>query len=276
MKWILAVLALYLVAMAALYVLQGRLLFASWASLPPDFKTLPGRELLEEAAAGSVRYWLAPPQGDKPVIVFFHGNAAHALNGMFRAEYLGRLGYGVVLAEYRGYGGNTGTPDEQAVYADSELILRNVMARWPGRGIILYGESLGTGVAVEMAMRVQASAVVLEAPYTSIVDVARGRYPIFPVGLLVRNRFESLGKIARIDAPLLVLHGDKDNIVPFWMGQALVERAEAPKKFIAVKGAGHNNLHQFGILNEIAAFIAAQPVRPAVWRAGTDGVGAPD
>lgn len=266
MKWILAAVFLYAFALVALYLLQGRLLFASWASPVPRIEDIPAGHALEAAKSRDIRYWLTPPQGDKPVIVFFHGNAAHALHGAFRADFLGRLGYGVVLAEYRGYGGNDGTPGEAAIYADSELILRDVMKRWPGRGIVLYGESLGTGVAVEMATRIAATAVVLEAPYSSITDVARTRYPIFPVKQLVRHKFDSVGKIRHLNAPLLIFHGNRDNIVPFWMGQALFALAPEPKRFIEVKDAGHNNLHQFGILPQIAAFIAAQPARPAMLR----------
>ncbi len=252
--------------LALLYFGQGYLIFAPWAVAAPSFDGHPLRPAFEQAQAQTqdgldLAFWHAAPQEGKPVIVFFHGNAIHALQGIQRAAFFHQAGYGFVMAEYRGYGGNKGRPTEQGLYQDARAVINKVKVLYPDAPLVMYGESIGTGVAVQMATEFPAefpaAAVVLEAPYTSITDVGRAQYPIFPVALLLRHKFESDTKITEIhNAPLLIIHGTRDTIVPYRLGRGLYERAAEPKFFLEVDGAGHNDLHAHNILPRIEAFLS--------------------
>ena len=163
----------------------------------------------------------------------------------------------MLLAEYRGYGGNPGTPSEEGFYADGRAALDFLAAREvPAARIVLYGESLGTGVAVQLALERRVGAVVLEAPFTSAVDVGADIYPFLPVRLLARDRFDSIAKIAAIGAPLLVLHGEADKVVPVRFGRALLAAARQPKEGVFVPGAGHADLYQHGGAGIVLDFLA--------------------
>ncbi|MBX3234162.1 MAG: alpha/beta hydrolase [Labilithrix sp.] len=159
------------------------------------------------------------------VVVHFHTNreTAEGLADLARRLHAGNLG--VVLVEYRGYGRSRGTPTENGVYADAEAVLDMLAARGIGRDrIVLSGASLGTGVAAEMARRGRGAKLVLVTPYTSIPAVIEDAAPFVPASLFVEDRFDTLAKAPAIDVPTLVVHGDADEIVPFWMGEELAHR----------------------------------------------------
>ncbi len=190
--------------------------------------------------------WYIP--GDKDVtLVQFHGNAGH------RGHRLGwalatrkRLGVGVVLTDPRGYGGNDGSPTEEGLYMDGEACLHWAREEIGGN-FVLYGESIGGAVAIEVARRAAQSGrpvqgVVLQAAFTSLPDVASTHYPVLPSRLLLWDRFENLKKIRQILAPLLLFHGTKDRIVPYSHGLSLFRRAREPKAMSSIGDAGHNNL----------------------------------
>jgi pimeloyl-ACP methyl ester carboxylesterase len=181
-----------------------------------------------------------------PVLVYFHGNGVVMGDVLWMGREFVRRGLGVVLCEYRGYGLSSGpAPDEAGFYLDAEAVLDDLAARDVGRDrIALFGESLGTGVAAEMAARGRASSLVLVTPYTSIPDMGDhviSRMPILPVRLLMRERFATLEKAARITVPTLVLHGTEDEVVPYAMGQRIA--ATLPRaRFITVPSGHHNDL----------------------------------
>jgi len=168
---------------------------------------------------------------------------------------------GVWLTGYRGFGGNAGSPTEEGLYADALAAVEELGNRGVAPSdIVIYGESLGTGVAVQTAMRMADSGtpvrgVVLEAPFTSMGDAAQGHYPYVPAKWLVRDKFDSLSKITKINAPLLVLHGDNDRVVPEPHGRALFAAAQEPKQAVWVPDGGHSNLYDFGVGPKIVAFI---------------------
>ena len=176
-------------------------------------------------------------------IVYFHGNGEVVGDDVWIARELVKRGFHVVLAEYRGYGVSApGQPTETGLYADAEAILASLTARGiDATRIALWGMSLGTGVAAEMARRGRGQVLVLVAPYTSIVDVAAQYVPILPAGLLMEDRFDTLAKAASIHTRTLVLHGTQDEVVPFVMGRR-VAGAIAGATFVPVEGGHHNDL----------------------------------
>jgi uncharacterized protein len=245
----------YVILVGALWALQRQLLF------------LPDRTAPNAAAAGlpdmaSVRLrtpdgldllaWWRPPSGDQFVIVYLHGNGGHiGYRGSRVRPFLDR-GMGVLLVSYRGYGGNPGSPSENGLLADGRGALEFLTTQGIGTGrTVLYGESLGSTVAVRLASE-QAdagqpvAALVLEAPLSSVVDVATHHYPWVPIGLLLKDRLEAAAHIDRTAAPILILHGQEDRVVPIRFGQKLYDAARQPKEAVWLEGAGHEDLPAWG------------------------------
>lgn len=202
-----------------------------------------------------------PAAPGRPTIVYFHGNAGHRGDRVGKTRPYLDAGYGVLLAGYRGYGGNPGQPTEDGLYADG----RAALALLEGEGIaparwVLYGESLGTGVAVQLgAERAGAGtpvgALVLEAPFTSMASAAQYHYPYVPAYWLVRDRFDSLAKIADVGAPLLIFHGGRDRTVPERLGRRLFAAAPEPKEALWIPEADHNDLYDFGAARAVLDFL---------------------
>ena len=196
--------------------------------------------------------WYVPGEGDT-TLLWFHGNAG---NVSHRVDYLLRLhrhlAVNVFIFDYRGYGRSDGIVSEQGTYLDAEGALAYLRSRQgpaPGHRLVLFGRSLGCAVAVEMATRHQAQAMVLEAPFTSIRDMAKRAYPYLPTSVLVRligARYDSLSKIRKVRIPLLVLHGERDELVPLEAGRELFEAANEPKRIYTVPGGGHNDTYLVG------------------------------
>jgi fermentation-respiration switch protein FrsA (DUF1100 family) len=177
----------------------------------------------------------------------FHGNHGSLRGERYRLKLFRDAHMGVLLVAYRGYSGNAGTPNEQGLYADARAALDWLtQSGVASTSIVLYGISLGTGVATKMAAEREVGAVVLESPYTSTVDVAAFRFPIVPVSWLMQDRFESLTRIRMISEPLLVMHGDSDTIIPQRFGRQLFEAANEPKQGYWPHGLGHNDIFDNG------------------------------
>ena len=192
--------------------------------------------------------WYLPVRQARWVTLVSHGNAGNISHRLDRALLLqARLQSSVLLYDYRGYGASEGSPDEAGTYRDARaayLYLSEEKQIPPGR-IVLFGESLGSAVSLELALAYPAAALVLEAPFTSVPDMARTT--IFaPLAPLVRTRYENLAKIPRLRLPLLVLQGDRDEVVPFAQGRRLFDAAPEPKRHFAIPGAGHNDTYVVG------------------------------
>lgn len=190
--------------------------------------------------------WFARPEDDRPTVLFFHGNAGAVNHRAHRFRELMAQGYGVFVLGYPGYGGNAGEPSEPGFHEASQLAydyLRTSGIR--PDDIVIYGESIGSGVAVRLAARVEAKGLVLEAPMSSAIDIAREHYPLLVAAFFLKDSYRSEDYIDRIDMPLLVIHGEKDAIIPLGLGRGLVERAVEPKKLVVIEGAGHNNLSEY-------------------------------
>ncbi|MFQ5765825.1 MAG: alpha/beta hydrolase [Rhodospirillales bacterium] len=204
--------------------------------------------------------WYRAAQARQPTIVYFHGNGGNIAGRGFKARPYLDAGFGLLLVEYRGYGGNPGKPTEQGLYADGRAHL-DFLARegvTPGAWVI-YGESLGGGVAVQMAAeqatRSPVGAVVLESPFLSMGEAAAAHYPFIPARTLVKDRFDSVAKIDRIGAPLLVAHGENDGVIPIGQGKALFEAAKEPKESHWIEHGGHNDLYDFGLPGLVINFL---------------------
>jgi uncharacterized protein len=263
------VVAFYLAAIAGLYLYQRQLLYHPDRSRPilGALARLGVHEIALPTADGlSLLAWYLPARGERPVVVYFHGNAGHIGYRADRVERFAREGYGVLMLEYRGYGGNPGIPSEVGLFEDAAAALRFIEAQGvPGHRIVLYGESLGTGVAVWAATMHAVGAVVLESPYTSIAAAAQHHYPFIPAAWLVSDRYDSLLRIGQIRAPVLMLHGARDGIIPLSLGEALFAAASEPKEQWVAPQAGHADLGWFGALDIAVGFIErhARQTEPA-------------
>ena len=254
----------YLVLIAALYVFQRSLMYQPGHGLPDLRQTAIPEAIpviLKSIEGVSLTSWFIAPAEGHPVVLYFQGNAGTIADRDFKANAFAQAGIGVWLTGYRGFGGNGGKPTEEGLYADALATVEELGNRGVAPSdIVIYGESLGTGVAVDTAMKMAANGtpvrgVVLEAPFTSMADAAQGHYPYVPAKWLVRDRFDSLSKITKINAPLLVLHGDNDRVVPEPHGRALFAAAQEPKQAVWVPDGGHSNLYDFGVGPKIVAFI---------------------
>jgi uncharacterized protein len=242
-----------------LFIFQRRILYRPRTTRPAleELVSIGVREVTLTTADGlDLLAWFLPPAPGRPVILFFHGNCGHLGYRSGRLLRFAREGYGVLLAEYRGYGGNPGAPCEAGLFADGAAALDFLACSGIGPDrIVLWGESLGSGVAVYLAATRPVAALVLEAPFTSVTACARRRYAFVPVALLLRDRFDSMSRIARVTAPLLVLHGERDRVVPVRHSRALLAAATASKEGWFCPQANHVDLAEFGALDTAIDFI---------------------
>lgn len=202
--------------------------------------------------------WYKPARVNMPTMLRFHGNASNMLWSMqAMAPYI-EQGYGALSAEYRGYSGNPGKPSEEGLYKDADAYFQWLRAQGIlTNNIIVYGESIGTGPAVELAVRYpKLHMLVLQSPFTSLSDAAAMHYPYFPVQWLLKDRYDSLAKIEKIASPLLIVHGTNDRVIPYRLGKALFNAAPEPKSLITVDGADHNDLENFHIDEKILSALS--------------------
>lgn len=241
-------LVIYVVLVGSVYLFQRKLqYFPNADPVPlPQGQAFRGLQEVELATEDGIRLlsWYWP--GDRPLtLVYFSGNGGNRADRLEWARDFHRLGYGLFLLEYRGYGGNPGTPTETGLYRDAQAALDR-LAREPGRKLAYLGESLGSGVAVEMATRSAPAGLIIQSGFSSAADVGQHRYPLLPVGLLMKDPFDSLPKIKGLICPLLAIHGDRDRTVPLSLGRALFDAAPEPKEWLPVPGAAHNDVSGVG------------------------------
>jgi uncharacterized protein len=201
--------------------------------------------------------WHVAPRGERPVVLYFQGNGG-ALN--LRAERFARIiadGTGLLALSYRGYGGSTGRPSEAGLLRDAAAAYAFATARYPAERLALYGESLGSGVAAALAAEHKVGKVILESPFTSAVEIGAAAYPFLPVRLLMHDQFRSDERIAKVTAPVLVLHGARDTVVPIGYGERLYALIAAPKKFVRFPEGHHSDLDSHGAQAAVRDFLAA-------------------
>jgi fermentation-respiration switch protein FrsA (DUF1100 family) len=202
--------------------------------------------------------WFVPPADQtQPVVLYLHGNGGNIGYRTSRMRTFQNLGWGVMMLEYRGYGGNPGRPTEAGLIRDARAAYATLRGMdISAHRILLWGESLGTGVAIQLAAEVPTGPVLLESPYTSIAAIAKLQYPLVPVDWLLLDRFDSLARIGAVHAPVLVMTGGRDTIVPPSMGRAIFAAANEPKQFWFAADADHNDLGGAGALAVARAFAA--------------------
>ncbi len=258
--------AIYVALVAVIYLAQDRLLYFPSTESPermrataPDLRAV---RLTTDDGLDLLAWWRPPAVAAGWTLALFHGNAGHIGHRLEKVRPHLVAGLGVLLVEYRGYGGNAGRPSENGFHADA----RAALAFLDGLGVprarlALYGESLGTGVAVRLAAEAAGAggpvgAVLLEAPYSSIADVAQHHYPWLPARWLTRDRFAAIERVAVIGAPLLVLHGARDTIVPLPFGQRLFAAAREPKELVVLPDGGHNDLDARSLARQVHRFLS--------------------
>jgi fermentation-respiration switch protein FrsA (DUF1100 family) len=260
LKWLIGVAAVFGGFVALMYVAQRALMYH-----PEALRTLPAAAglfdlqefVLDTADGEKVIVWYAPPQRDLPLVLYFHGNAGALRYRADRFRALTGDGYGLVALSYRGYGGSTGSPSEAGMIADAQAAYAFAAACVPAERIVVFGESLGTGVAVALAATRRIGRLILEAPFTSAVDIGAQVYWYLPVRLLMKDPFRSDQRIVKVTAPLLVLHGERDQVVPIALGERLFSLANEPKRFVRFPAGTHVDLDQHGALDAVRSFMAA-------------------
>ncbi len=244
---------------ALMFLFQRNLMYHPSANLmaPVDYGVPEMRQVTLNTEDGlALTAWYRSALEGRQTLVYLHGNGGHIGHRAGKVKPYLNDGYGLLLVGYRGYGANPGTPTEKNLIKDGAAGLRFLEKTGvPTNHIVLYGESLGTGVATALAQRKTISALILEAPFTSIADVSQHRYFYLPAGYLVKDRFDSTKRIKRLKAPLLIIHGERDRVVPWKFGRALFNLAPEPKSFISISKASHNNLYEFGVESKVIDFM---------------------
>lgn len=250
---------IYFGIMAYMYAYQRSYTFHPSHDNPFDMDYKPFASFDYQSSGGlALRGLIKLPEQGKPTIVYFQGNAGHIGDRLFKTKYFLPHGYGFALVGYRGYSGNPGLPSEKGFYDDARAAIKALQARGIDLSdVIFYGESLGTGVATQMALEHQsAKALILEAPFTSTIDIGSAIYWYLPVKWLMKDRFESVKKIKKIKMPLLIVHGTNDVTIPYHFGEKLFDAAISPRKDMAtIDGAGHGDLYDFKAGEAIYAFL---------------------
>ncbi|MDZ4737907.1 MAG: alpha/beta fold hydrolase [Rhodospirillaceae bacterium] len=266
-------LLLWMGAAGTLWLIQDRLVFQPDDRLlgdPPAAIARLARETIATTDGLELGFWLASPDPGRPVIVYFHGNGGNAGDRAAALKPLIDDGYGLLLTEYRGFGGNPGKPSESAFYADAAVYVALAGERYPGLPIVIWGESLGAGVAtwvatdeaLDQALRARIAGIILDAPFTSLRDMAAALNGWLPSLAPMRSRFDNLARIPAIQVSLLILHGEDDWIVPVAQGRRLLEAANDPKTGLFLPGVGHLAFaydRSGAALAAVEAFLAAIP-----------------
>ena len=204
-----------------------------------------------------LKSWLIKKDFKKfKTLILFHGNAGDLSNRVYKINELNKLDLNILLISWRGFSGNKGSPTENNLYTDAEAAIKWLNEEGVNNNqIILYGESLGSGVAVEVGKENNFNSIILESPFTSIENSAKIYYPYLPVRLLLKDRYDSINKIKMINTPILIMHGKKDDIVPFSMGKELFEKANSPKYSYFTADDDHMMEFNSKLLQKIKYFI---------------------
>lgn len=208
-----------------------------------------------------IKGWFFPPTLNNKILVYLHGNAGHMGHRSNRYKIFSDiLDVGILALSYRGFPGSTGKPSEKKFYQDFSEIVRilNKEYRINTKDIIIYGASLGSGIAVDFASKHEIYALILESPFTNINDIAKLSYWFLPVDLMLKDRFTSKQKASKVISPTLIIHAEKDRVIPLRFGKELYEEFSDPKKFITHSEGGHVRLNYHIVAKEIQEFLREQ------------------
>jgi len=261
-KYIFSIIVIYLFFGLFLYIFQRKLIFNVGSSdkpkKPKEYGLINMQELqiFTEDGINLLCWYRQAKVKNTPTLVYFHGNSFDIGERAYRIERYINYGWGVLLVSWRGFSGNQGIPNEINLYKDANAIMNWIDNNNfdKKKDIVLYGESLGAGVAVEMGTRYSFKSIILEAPFSSIVNIAQKRYKIFPAKYLVKDKFDNLSKMNKILSPILIISGKKDEVVPHSQSKELYNIANKPKDCLFIDEAMHNNLYDFEIEKKIIEF----------------------
>lgn len=268
MRFLLNVLIAYFAAYAILVLAQRALIYFP-DKAKPDLAESAIQDIqavqVETADGLTLESWYSPPKDTMPTIVMFHGNAGNHGMRSYSMRPFADAGYGIMLASYRGYGGNPGSPSEQGLYADGRAHMEWLMetAKTPPEKIVLYGESLGSGVAVQMAGEYDAAALILQTPFDSLAKVAQARMFFFPfVRTLTWDKYANDTKVGALTLPTLVLVAGDDEIIPARSSRALLAAARDTVSVVHLDSANHNTVFANGGYKEVMDFLAGHRLPP--------------
>ena len=249
----------YLIVLTYIYLFQRNLLYhPSVNGYQEDKINFDYKEIFIQNKEGiKLKAWLHEKDLiNKKTIIFFHGNAGNLKNRNYKLNELSKLDINFLIIAYRGFSSNRGKPSENGFYEDARSALDFLKTKGvKEKNLILYGESLGTAVAIETAQNKDLAGIILESPFTSMVELAQKYYPYLPVKFLLKDKYETIKKLPKINSPLLVLHGRLDDIVPFSMGKKLFDKANEPKFKYFIDNDDHMMRYDQKLLNEIKKFI---------------------
>ena len=259
-------LVLALAGIFALIVIVGRLLHRYFIYLPDRTRIDPRQagvagveEVMFKAADGTkLIAWYLPAKGDKPTLLYFTGNSGNAANRAGKIKTIAADGYGVFMLNYRRYGGSEGRPSEPRITADAVSAYDTLRGLGVApHDIVAYGESLGTAVATRLSLQRHVEGLVLEAPFTSIVDVGKLMWKYFPLDLIMADQYRTIDRIGAVTAPLFIVHGGRDAIIPLDQARHVFHAASEPKTMTVVPQAGHNDLFERGAWDKVRGFLTS-------------------
>jgi len=258
MNFIIGVVLFYALLCAVMYFAQRTMIYFPDKSKPA---LIEGAQLVDVKSSDGqqIQSWFIQGEDStKPAIIYYHGNAGNFSHRIHKAIHYIQAGYSVLLAEYRGYGGNGGEITEQGIYKDARAQLEWLINEkgYTENQIVIYGESIGSGPAVQMATEYQAKALVLETPFSSLVELASRLYFLLPVKLILKDKYLNINKISDVYYPVFVVHGDLDSTIPIASAKRLFEKANQPKQFLEIKGGNHNDLYSFHAYKNVLEFLA--------------------
>jgi uncharacterized protein len=259
MNYIFFIVFLYIFFGFLLFIFQRRIIFnkSGKPKAPEHYSLIKTKEIYIKTVDNiSLLAWFHEGYKNKPILIYFHGNSFDIGERAYRIKRYNDAGFSTLIVAWRGFSGNEGNPTEKNLYLDGKATIDWVLknTKFNIKDIINYGESLGSGIAVELNLKYNFLCTVLEAPFTSIADVANKRYKIYPTKYLVKDKFDNLSKIDQIKSPCLIISGLRDEVVPHLHSNLLFNKANNPKKSLFIDEAMHNNLYDFGIEKSVINF----------------------
>ena len=252
-------LLIYFIIFVSVYIFQRNLLYHPKENNYSGDKLIVKIEKVKIKTQDNIRltsWYHKKDISNYKTILFLHGNAGSLENRIHKINHFNNININFLIVAWRGFSGNKGTPTEQGLYEDAASAVRWLKSNGiEEKNIIIYGESLGTAVAVEIAQNKNFAGIILESPFTSMVDAAKEKYPFLPIKFLLKDKYESDIKIKNIKSPILVMHGEVDNLVPFYMGKKIYDLANEPKYFYFSKYDNHMMKYDEKLLKSVEEFI---------------------
>jgi fermentation-respiration switch protein FrsA (DUF1100 family) len=249
----------YLVLLVLMVVFQRKLMYLPDKAVkePESYGLVGFQDLSIHSSDGThLQFWYRAAANGMPTVQYFHGNAFNLGHRVGHFAALAEKGFGVAAVSFRGYGKSDGRPNEKGIYEDARAAVQFLtdLQKIPLKKIMFFGESLGTGVAIQMATEFDVGALILQAAYTSVATRAAQIYFYIPVQLLIRDRYDSIKKIARVKAPLLLFHGERDRTIPIVQGKTIFEAAVSPKQAFYFPDRSHNDFDSKVISEHVLDF----------------------